>query len=142
MKICRKNTGIAEKEEAYMLTKKLSNGVEIPMLGFGVYQVTDQETCERSVLDAIDVGYRLFDTAWIYGNEQAVGNAIKNCKVPREELFITSKVWTKDIGYDLTRKALEASLDKLQTDYLDLYLALRQDDPKTGHRRPRSAKTK
>ena len=105
-----------------MLTKKLSNGVEIPMLGFGVYQVTDQETCERSVLDAIDVGYRLFDTAWIYGNEQAVGNAIKNCKVPREELFITSKVWTKDIGYDLTRKALEASLDKLQTDYLDLYL--------------------
>lgn len=105
-----------------MLTKKLSNGVEIPMLGFGVYQISDQEQCEQSVKDAVDVGYRLFDTAFVYGNEQAVGNALKNCGVPREEISITSKVWTKDMGYDQTKKALEASLEKLQTDYLDLYL--------------------
>ena len=100
----------------------MSNGVEIPALGYGVYQIQDQELCEKCVLDAVEVGYRLFDTAWVYGNERAVGNALKNCGVPRKELFITSKVWTKDAGYDLTRKALEASLDQLQTDYLDLYL--------------------
>lgn len=105
-----------------MQTKKLSNGVEIPMLGYGVYQITNRELCEECVQNAVGVGYRLFDTACVYGNEQAVGAALKNCGVPRKELFITSKVWTKDAGYDATRKAFEASLEKLQTDYLDLYL--------------------
>jgi diketogulonate reductase-like aldo/keto reductase len=105
-----------------MLTKKLSNGVEIPMVGYGVYQIRDSELCEKCVMDAVEAGYRLFDTAWVYGNEQAVGTALKNCGIRREELFVTSKVWTKDIGYDATRKALEASLEKLQMDYLDLYL--------------------
>jgi diketogulonate reductase-like aldo/keto reductase len=105
-----------------MLTKKLSNGVEIPMVGYGVYQIRDEELCEKCVMDAVEAGYRLFDTAWVYGNEQAVGTALKNCGIRREELFVTSKVWTKDIGYDATRKALEASLEKLQMDYLDLYL--------------------
>jgi diketogulonate reductase-like aldo/keto reductase len=105
-----------------MLTKKLSNGVEIPMVGYGVYQIRDEELCEKCVMDAVEAGYRLFDTAWVYGNEQAVGTALKNCGIRRAELFVTSKVWTKDIGYDATRKALEASLEKLQMDYLDLYL--------------------
>lgn len=100
----------------------ISNGVEIPVVGFGVYQINDQEKCERCVQEAVDAGYHLFDTARVYGNEQAVGAALKHCGVPRNELFITSKVWTKDLGYDRTRKALESSLDQLQTDYLDLYL--------------------
>ena len=105
-----------------MKTKKLSNGVEIPMAGYGVYQITDRDDCERCIRDAVSVGYRLFDTACVYGNEEAVGTALKDCGVSRNELFITSKVWTKDVGYDATRKALESSLEKLQTDYLDLYL--------------------
>ena len=101
---------------------KLNNGVEIPILGFGVFQVTDLAECERSVLDAINSGYRLIDTAQSYGNEEAVGRAIKNSSVPREELFITTKLWIQDKGYEGTKQAFESSLSKLQLDYLDLYL--------------------
>lgn len=102
--------------------KVLSNGVEIPKQGFGVYQINDQEECERVVREAAEVGYRLFDTAWIYGNEEAVGKALENCGVGRKDLFITTKVWTKDMGYDNTKRAFEASLKKLRLDYLDLFL--------------------
>jgi len=94
----------------------------MPILGFGVFQVTDQKECENSVLDAIEAGYRLIDTAASYMNETAVGNAIKKCGVPREELFITTKIWVQDNGYEKARKAFEKSLNKLQLDYLDLYL--------------------
>nr|WP_294869752.1 aldo/keto reductase [uncultured Pedobacter sp.] len=105
-----------------MESVKLNNGVEMPLLGFGVFQVTDQAECERSVLDAIDTGYRLIDTAASYMNEEAVGRAIKNSNVTREELFITTKLWIQSDGYTGTKKAFDASLKKLQLDYLDLYL--------------------
>ncbi|NRF39503.1 aldo/keto reductase [Pedobacter foliorum] len=105
-----------------METVKLNNGVEMPLLGFGVFQVTDQAECERSVLDAIHTGYRLIDTAASYMNEEAVGRAIKASNVPREELFITTKLWIQSNGYEGTKKAFENSLKKLQLDYLDLYL--------------------
>jgi len=101
---------------------KLNNGVEMPILGFGVFQVKDLDECERSVRDAIDVGYRLIDTAQSYGNEEAVGKAIKNSNVKREELFITTKLWIQSDGYEGAKKAFENSLKKLQLDYLDLYL--------------------
>ncbi len=94
----------------------------MPILGFGVFQIADQAECERSVLDAIEVGYRLIDTAASYQNEEGVGNAIKNCGVPREDLFITTKLWIQSNGYEGTKKAFETSLNKLQLDYLDLYL--------------------
>jgi 2,5-diketo-D-gluconate reductase A len=100
----------------------LNNNVEMPILGFGVFQVTDLNECERSVLDAIDTGYRLIDTAASYGNEEAVGRAIKKSGVPREELFITTKLWMQSNGYDGTKKAFKRSLKRLQLDYLDLYL--------------------
>jgi diketogulonate reductase-like aldo/keto reductase len=100
----------------------LNNGVEIPMLGFGVFQVTDLAECERSVIEAISIGYRLLDTAASYMNEEAVGKAIRKSSVPREELFITTKLWIQSNGYDETKKAFENSLKKLQLDYLDLYL--------------------
>jgi 2,5-diketo-D-gluconate reductase A len=105
-----------------MQTVKLNNGVEMPILGFGVFQVTDLAECERSVADAISTGYRLIDTAAAYMNEEAVGNAIKKSGIPRDELFITTKVWIQSNGYEGTKKSFEASLKKLQTDYLDLYL--------------------
>ncbi|WP_276504545.1 aldo/keto reductase [Terrimonas pollutisoli] len=105
-----------------MQNVKLNNGVEMPILGFGVFQVTDLEKCERSVLDAINTGYRLIDTAASYGNEEAVGKAIKRSGVAREELFITTKVWIQSNGYEGTKKAFENSLKQLQLDYLDLYL--------------------
>ena len=100
----------------------LNNGVEIPILGFGVFQVTDAEVCERSVYEAIQTGYRLIDTAASYLNEEAVGNAIKRSGVPREELFVTTKLWIQDTGYEHTKRAFEKSLQRLQLDTLDLYL--------------------
>ena len=101
---------------------KLNNGVEMPLLGFGVFQVTDLAECERSVADAIETGYRLIDTAASYQNEEAVGKAIKKSGVPREDLFITTKLWIQSNGYDGTKKAFKNSLKRLQLDYLDLYL--------------------
>jgi len=100
----------------------LNNGVEMPILGFGVFQVPDPAECERSVLDAIATGYRLIDTAASYGNEEAVGQAIKKSGVPRDELFITTKLWIQSDGYEGTKKAFDASLKKLGLDYIDLYL--------------------
>src|SRR3954468_4901742 len=105
-----------------MQTVKLNNGVEMPILGFGVFQVKDLEECERSVVDAINTGYRLIDTAQSYENEEAVGKAIKRSGVAREELFITTKLWVQDTGYESTKKAFANSLKRLQLDYLDLYL--------------------
>ena len=105
-----------------MQTVKLNNGVDMPILGFGVFQVPDPNECERSVYEAIQTGYRLIDTAASYLNEEAVGKAIKRSGVPREELFITTKLWVQDAGYENTKKAFERSLKKLQLDYLDLYL--------------------
>lgn len=101
---------------------KLNNGVEMPLLGFGVFQITDESECEKSVVDAIEAGYRLIDTAASYLNEEAVGRGIKRSGVPREELFITSKLWIQRDGYDGTKRAFENSLKRLQLDYLDLYL--------------------
>jgi diketogulonate reductase-like aldo/keto reductase len=100
----------------------LNNGVAMPILGFGVFQIDDLAECERSVHDAIDVGYRLIDTAASYGNEQAVGNAIKRSGVPRNELFVTTKLWIADTGYEKTKRAFDRSMKRLQLDYLDLYL--------------------
>ena len=101
---------------------KLNNGIEMPILGFGVFQVTDLAECERSVLDAIATGYRLIDTAASYGNEEAVGKAIKQSGVAREEFFITTKLWIQSDGYKGAKKSFENSLKRLQLDYLDLYL--------------------
>jgi diketogulonate reductase-like aldo/keto reductase len=100
----------------------LNNGLEMPILGFGVYQIPDAKECEQSVLTAIQSGYRLIDTAAAYGNEEAVGAAIKKSGVAREDLFITTKLWVSDMGYEKAKKAFETSLQKLQLDYLDLYL--------------------
>lgn len=100
----------------------LNNGVEMPILGFGVYQINDENECEQSVYDALTAGYRLIDTAAAYLNEEAVGRAIKRSGVPREEIFITTKVWIQDHGCENTKKAFAKSLEKLQVDYLDLYL--------------------
>lgn len=100
----------------------LNNGVEMPILGYGVFQVPDYNECKQSVLSALEIGYRSIDTAQIYGNEQAVGDAIKESGIPREELFITTKLWIADYGYEKAKKAFEESLNKLQLDYLDLYL--------------------
>jgi diketogulonate reductase-like aldo/keto reductase len=100
----------------------LNNGVKMPILGYGVYQIPDLQECERCVLDAISVGYRSIDTAQAYGNEQAVGNAIVKCGVPREELFITTKIWISNAGYEKAKESIQMSLKKLQTDYIDLLL--------------------
>jgi diketogulonate reductase-like aldo/keto reductase len=105
-----------------MLKVVLNNGVEMPILGFGVYQINDLEECERSVYDALSTGYRLIDTAAAYQNEEAVGRAIKQSGVPREELFITTKLWIQDAGFESTKEAFGRSLKRLGLDYLDLYL--------------------
>ncbi len=100
----------------------LQNGVMMPKVGFGVYQIRDLEECERTISDAIQVGYRLFDTAQRYGNEEAVGRAILKSGIPRSEFFITTKVWITNTGEEKTRESLMESMNKLQTDYLDLVL--------------------
>lgn len=99
----------------------LNNGVKMPILGYSVYQVNNEE-CERCVLDAISAGYRSIDTAQAYGNEEAVGNAVKKCGIPRDELFITTKVWISNGGYENAKKSLNESLKKLQSEYIDLVL--------------------
>ncbi len=101
---------------------RLNNGIEMPILGFGVYQITDAQECEQSVLDALQIGYRLIDTASVYRNEEAVGRAIQRSGIAREELFITTKLWVSDYGYEKTKIAFEKSLRKLKLNYLDLYL--------------------
>ena len=103
-------------------TVTLNNGVQMPILGFGVFQINDAGEAEQSVVDAIETGYRLLDTAASYGNEESVGNAIRKSGVAREDLFVTTKLWISDAGYESARKAFERSLNKLQLEYLDLYL--------------------
>ncbi|GIO85616.1 2,5-diketo-D-gluconic acid reductase [Paenibacillus faecis] len=105
-----------------MQTVTLNNGVKMPMIGFGVYQVPDAEECETAVYEALMAGYRLIDTAAGYLNEEAVGRAIKRSGIPREELFITTKLWVQDANYQSAKLAFAKSLKKLQLDYLDLYL--------------------
>lgn len=105
-----------------METVNLNNGIEMPILGYGVFQIPDEKECEKSVRDAIETGYRLIDTAAAYMNEVAVGNAIRQSKIAREDLFVTTKLWVQDTGYEKTKKAFEKSLNKLQLSYLDLYL--------------------
>lgn len=100
---------------------RLNNGIKMPKLGYGVYQVSNED-CERCVRDAISVGYRSIDTAQAYGNEEAVGNAVRECYVPRNELFLTTKVWISNGGYEKAKASIEESLRKLQTDYIDLLL--------------------
>ena len=100
----------------------LSNGLKMPLLGFGVYQVPDLAECERVVSDAIQTGYRLIDTAQAYGNEEAVGRAIQKSDIPREDFFITSKIWISNFGYEKAKTSIEKSLARLQTDYIDLML--------------------
>lgn len=103
-------------------TVKLNNGMEMPLEGFGVFQVSDPAVCEQAVLDAIESGYRLIDTAAAYMNEEAVGRAIAKCGVPREELFITTKLWVQDASYEGAKQAIETSMQKLGLSYIDLYL--------------------
>ncbi|ANY66694.1 2,5-diketo-D-gluconic acid reductase [Paenibacillus sp. BIHB 4019] len=105
-----------------MQTVTLNNGVQMPIIGFGVYQVPDAEQCENAVYEALKAGYRLIDTAAGYLNEEAVGRAIKRSGVPRKELFITTKLWVQDAGHESTKLAFAKSLNRLQLDYLDLYL--------------------
>ena len=100
----------------------LNNGVKMPVIGYGVFQIQDEKQCEQCVVDAVETGYRLIDTAAVYGNEEAVGRAVRRCGVPRDELFLTSKLWVQDASYEGAKAAIDHSLKNLQTDYLDLYL--------------------
>ena len=101
---------------------KLSNGQQIPALGYGVWMIEDLAVCEQCVLDALDAGYRLIDTAAVYLNERAVGAALKKSPVAREELFVTTKLWVQDMGYEQTRRAFQRSMERLQLDYCDMYM--------------------
>ncbi len=105
-----------------MQTVKLNNGVEMPILGFGVYQVPDHKECEKAVLEALNTGYRLLDTAQAYFNEEAVGSAIKKSGIGRKDIFLVTKIWISNAGYEKAKKSIEESLNKLQTDYVDLLL--------------------
>lgn len=105
-----------------MKTVQLNNGVEMPQLGYGVFQITEEELCKKGVLEALKTGYRLIDTAACYGNERAVGAAVRESGVKRNEIFLTSKVWIQDAGYEKTMRSFEKTLENLGTDYLDLYL--------------------
>ena len=105
-----------------METVKLNNGIDMPLLGSGVFQITDIKEAEKAVLTALDAGYRLIDTASSYGNEEAVGRAIKKSGITRSDIFVTTKLWVQDTGYEATKRAINESLKKLQLDYLDLYL--------------------
>jgi 2,5-diketo-D-gluconate reductase A len=104
-----------------MKTVKLNNGVEMPIIGYGVFQI-ENDKCEKCVSDALEAGYRLIDTAQAYYNEEGVGRAIKNSGIPREDIFLTTKVWVTDFGYEKAKKSVLLSMEKLQTDYLDLVL--------------------
>ena len=105
-----------------MNTIQLNNGVTMPLMGLGVFQVTDQQVCKESVLSALKTGYRLIDTAACYGNEKAVGEAVRESGIDRKELFLTSKVWIQDAGYEKAMRSFAKTLENLNTDYLDLYL--------------------
>ena len=104
-----------------MKTVKLNNGVEMPQMGYGVYQVSESE-CERCVSDALKVGYRMIDTAQAYHNEEGVGNAVKKSGIDRKEVFLVSKVWISNYGYKKVKASIDKSLDRLQTDHIDLML--------------------
>ena len=101
---------------------RLNNGIAMPILGYGVFQIADAAACERAVIQAIEAGYRLIDTAASYLNEAAVGRALRACGMARQELFVTTKLWVQHTGYEKTRQAIDQSLRRLQLDYLDLYL--------------------
>ena len=103
-------------------TVKLNSGYEMPLLGFGVFQVKEGAECEQAVRDALAAGYRHIDTAAVYGNEASVGKALAECGLPRQDVFVTTKVWISEFGSDKTRKACRKSLDLLRLDYVDLYL--------------------
>lgn len=105
-----------------MQYRTLSNGVELPMIGYGTFQIKDAAQCERCISEALEAGYRLFDTAASYENEASIGAALRSSRLPREELFITTKLWVQDAGYDSTLKAFDRSLKQLGLDHIDLYL--------------------
>ena len=117
-----------------MVMKKitLNDGKKIPQLGFGLYQVPDDESCVNYVKDALQMGYRLLDTAASYENERSVGKGIRESGIPREEIFVTSKMWVQDYGYEAGKKAIDASLDRLGLDYMDLYLLHRPAGDNVG----------
>ena len=105
-----------------MQYRTLSNGVKLPMIGYGTFMIKDGARCETCVTDALEAGYRLFDTAASYENEASIGAALRSSRLPREELFITTKLWAQDAGYDSTLKAFDRSLKQLGLDHIDLYL--------------------
>jgi len=105
-----------------MMNTKLNNGIEIPQLDIGVYLVQDNELCKKSVMQALEDAYRLIDTAAVYLNERGIGQAMKESDVPREEIFLTTKIWVQDYGYEKTKAAIDKALERLQVDYIDMML--------------------